>query len=243
MAYKVAARQPFYHSRWNDGEARAMTLPGESQANCDGHRYFADMGEALKRTFVEILDYANVSSNILVGTMLDTDPEHPTCDILRDVADDASSNLHDVRFTVGEFWLRETGPAPVGMCALLDALHESKRMTVLIGNNAIRPARHCMGAEFVAVPAVDAWLHRDRIERTCKDVGDYATFVWCCGFVGKVVSWEIFKEFPNTTHIDAGHTFDGVFGNLSREWMRRGDSEQWVHYRDVFGPYVKGFIP
>lgn len=240
MAEAVRRREPICHVRFNDGEcAAAFKMFPPEQVNGDDHHYFPDVGEALLRMLDEV---AVPDPRVLFGSFALWYNDYP---IGRALCDHLGDRFQSIRLT-GELWCQEWEPIGTDeMLDLLDALRESGR-AVLVSNDLVRDARHCIAAEHVSVPLRDAWLDRDRVRRECfahAERNPEAVFAWCGGYLAKVLSWETFKRFPRTTHLDFGSTFDGAFGHESREWLRKQESPMWTCYRDVFIPYVRGFVP
>ena len=48
LIYKLQTGERFDFSRWGDGEWACLLQSRPGKANCDGHKYFRDLGEALK---------------------------------------------------------------------------------------------------------------------------------------------------------------------------------------------------
>jgi hypothetical protein len=51
----LAARKPFSFARYGDGEWAALL--GREGANCDGHRYYPELGERLRQAIIKPLPY------------------------------------------------------------------------------------------------------------------------------------------------------------------------------------------
>lgn len=236
MCDRLRAGKPFCHLRFNDGEAQAMGLVEGGDANCDGHRYFPDMGRALRDVMCGMMDDADA----LLGTIMQTDPTHPTAVAIGDMVRTGKSKR--CRTTVGEFWCQEERVEGWGELQELFKLLRD-RPTVLVCNLHNRNARRCLDAECINVPEVDAWKDGRRVIADLLDLTEASwdpTFVWACGFPGKVWAWMLKTLIPGSTHIDVGHTFDGVYGRKSREWMKR-DSEMSRFYFGTFAPWVRSF--
>lgn len=238
MTEVVVDGEPLYHARYNDGEAAAMGLVPAGDANCDGHRYFPDLGSEMLRCFRSILQ--DRSGKVLLGTVAVTDPPHPTAKALQ-AEIDACGNP-DLRLTVGEFWCQEERPDGIDeVLELMSVLRGSERC-VLVCNHVVSQVAPCLGARPVVVSAVDAWLDGGapgRIAAAAEGL-DHPVFVWCCGFPGKVWSWRL-SETRVSTHLDFGHTFDGLVGPPTREWMKR-DTPMSRCYYSLFAEQVRRFL-
>lgn len=234
MRDRVKARQPFCHLRFNDGEAIAMGLLGEPEgANCDGHRYFPDMGRALTTTLMAASD--DDTGEVLLGSIIETDRDHQAAKALAVLIPSTCLT------TVGEFWCQEEKVEGWDeLRELFGAIRD--RPSLLISNSNNRMAKKCLNSGFLEVPAVDAWSRGRRVveDSLHRMYGDEPVYIWACGFPGKVWAWMLRTLIPGSTHIDIGHTFDGVYGNKSREWMKR-DSEMSRFYFNTFAPWVRSF--
>jgi hypothetical protein len=240
---------PFYHVRYNDGEWIAMlTL---QNGRCARHRY-APIREALRQTHQEIEDRAleGNAQNILMGS------NWPICGRVAERFDRYIRRIpglmESITWCAGDGWYttqEEIAGGPKddkGLLALLTELRNHN--TVFVCNRLTEQAKHCMNATAIVIPEKDGWEDVERIRRDCAAAGtDTSAWVWCAGFPGKVLSWEVWKARPRTSHIDLGQLFDGAFDVAIANWQRRsGGHPHQGHktfYARVITPFVLGAIP
>jgi len=142
----------------------------------------------------------------------------------------------------GEFWCQEEKLEGVEeLYDLFAALRGSGRC-VLVCNRQVAGAAKCLGAKAIVIPERNAWttclINWDVVRRTLEPD---TCWVWCAGFPGKVWSWQIWHSNGRRgSHIDCGHTFDGVFGRRSRGWMSN-DTPMSRYYFGEFADYVRSY--
>lgn len=250
MTARVWAGRPFLHARYNDGEFRAMfdRTYWEKDVNSDGHRYYPALGDALRESFAwTVRESAQTRGEAaLVGSYMFNDYEHDAVPFATDFVRTERLPYLEAKWVTGEFW----HPDPSGP-AYFDDLYElvlalRGRPTLLVANGKLAGARHCMGAAYVEIPERAAWHATADVLADCLQhcVADRdAAFVWCAGMPGKVWARRIYGEFPTTTHVDAGHVFDGAFGLRNREWQQRAAGPHYELCRDEFWPWVRSFVP
>lgn len=255
-------RNPFFHTRYNDGEWIAMFRLLPKTSRCDRHQYTHGIGIALKHTHDQIVE--NILSgngfNILLGSnwQLANNYQLANCGAERfdQYIRSHPGLLEKAQWCSGDGWYTtqeevnagvDDLPDDKGLLALFDELRNGHD-TVLVSNRRIVQACYCIGARSVVIPELDGWKEHQRILDDCLQTGSSrSVYVWCAGFPGKVLSWRIWQKRPNTSHFDLGHVLDGVFGVGIANWLRRtGTDPHQAHRRflvDHIAPYVKGFIP
>lgn len=249
---------PFLHVRFNDGECNTIFRLRKENATTSGeHRHFRDLGDALLAAFREVCQKFETTLYrpiTIVGSYWFAEPEHPGAIQLVQWMRENHIDTSRILWGMSDFWYdaaptscKEHWDAMRILLESLEAEASNGRRVVLVGNPLIRPARKCLRAEFIEVPQVDCWLKRESIlaeaakhaERDARTV-----FVWCAGMPSKVFATRIFNQYPQTSHIDAGHLFDLAFGIANRMWMVRGNSgdagPHYEIYRDKFIPFVHG---
>jgi len=228
--------RPFFHTRYNDGEATAMFgLKGENDVNTDGHRYFRDMGRRLTQTYHRVCCASAWKDNIIVGSWWPEDPTHEAAELLQAV--DAAIY---VRWCHSDLWFDEQAEA-IGECAgeeLMEFLGALlTRPLVVVGCEAL--FGH---AEHVPTEADNAWDEHNTIIREAMQAanGTYNNvFLWACGFTGKVASEAVWNAYPNTTHIDVGALLSALAGNPIRDWMKKPNGTHWRYLQDVVVPKLR----
>lgn len=217
---RVEGGQPLYHTRYNDGEINQMLELRPEGTWGSENLYRGDLGRELRQCFRETC--LDRSGNVLLGSLINTDPTHEGSLALLKWMQQEGIPWDLVHSSIAEFWCQEENlDGAEEMTSLMASLRESKKC-VLVCNQYVSWAKHCLGAKVVIIPELDAWFHRAEVEKELNQYTGDHIFVWCGGIAAKVWSWRLWGAAGRrTTHLDFGHTFDGVFGQTSREWMKR----------------------
>lgn len=248
--------QPFCHFRFNDGESIcAFGVRSPHERNNCGHLYMSDLGISLQRILTEVRDTMTESptARIMVGGYWYTQGSHINCldSAAKALIDHCGAKEEHVGWLDRIPWVGSddlvrglTTEYPLKM---FDFIRNSDRPVYLIGNPRNEPGRYCLNAKYIPISRIDCWNDTPNIMRLCDRLAsdrNPAIFVWCCG-MSKPWIWDTFKNHPHTTHLDAGHLFDAVFGEYNRAYTRRRNRKEpvWAAYEDKFIPWCRSFIP
>jgi len=262
VLFRAAIEQsvPFYHTRYNDGECLSMFRMMPVSATTSGeHHYTPEISKALMATFTAIAQASkdtHVPAAIAVGTYCFDTRKH---NALADIAAAKLKGLIDelgvrgvIQWAASDLWY-STEAEHLGTCIadelleFIEAIRKASKTqrAFLVCNSKVSDACHCLGAEAITIPQRDAWTSSQEtmlvLERQLYAYPE-SIVVWCGGFPAKVWSWDLWRKYPGSTHIDAGHLFDGAFSLNSRAWLQREKGAHWNFYQNVFIPYVKGYI-
>lgn len=246
----LRAEEPFFHTRYNDGEWCAMfNLRTTEQTNGE-HHYTSDLCSTLIQTFEELTDaILDDPSHILLGSARWLCPGISGIEEFDKYIRRKPGLLESARWTTGEVWWEypnevNRNVTDKGLIAMFDELRMGGHHAVLVSNEGIRDACYCMGAGFVRTPPKDAWKQVDQILADCEEILRPDTvFIWCLGFPGKILSWKLWKKHPDTSHLDMGHLFEGICGNPVREWLKQKVGPHYTYQEKVLRPYVFSFVP
>ncbi len=240
----VRAGRPFCSLRLTDGELWAMfRYRPPTDRTADGNAMSVELGDAIRDTirgFAEAV-LADPDAAIQFGTTAHQHPDETT----RWLMGYASSlGIADkLRWINGHDML--DGIVDGSTKVLMQSLSDYRGgQIVLCCDDAVKEACHCLRASYYLIPKPDSWLYRSQVLQYCRPLAKEGyTFVWCCGMGMKPVAWQLFREFPQSSHLDAGHIWDGVFGIESREWLRNKEEPWYTPYFDSFAPWVRSFMP
>lgn len=182
---------PTTFCKLGDGEEACMR--GDVGANCDGHPYTRELGEALKAAF----KWFEPRQRNAERTVINVVPFHDQrmYNIL------LHRNDSDVD-AVKVFW---------------GAIRNSDKPKYFVGPARLKPAAAMLKAEFVEIPLVNAFSDTDRIETQLRHKATPgAIFVFCGGMPSKVWIHKILMKESTLTCIDAGSAFDPLFVGQSR---------------------------
>ncbi len=213
MLDKLRTGKPFGFSRWGDGEWRSVLNTGRGQ-NCDGHRFFpqmgVDLGEVLRRRPEYLLGMQNFSLKQFgekIHTWLTKQKLNDLVWYDADVFHKASINgrLNDV----------------------LEAIKD--RHVVMVGPDHLKRLRpdYIQYKTFIDVPPNDAYLSRDRIIRDIKSAicdhdGDQVLVALSAGMPAGLVLDELYNKIigKGFSIVDFGSLWDPLVGVNSRTYHR-----------------------
>lgn len=248
---RLERRTPFFATRINDGEMCQMyrTKPEGALLGTDANPAYChrELGEALSRMLDEMgqTDMENeLLDQILIGCSWNTDRADELGQT-RFKDDVRGYNLLTANWC-HEHWPLE-GVVDGNTIRLLEVISRTAP-AMLVTCRGLMDARWCMKANGWEVPAEDSWSYRDKV--LSSSLGPvYAkagfTFVWCAGGGLKPTAWRLWREFPQSSHIDLGHLFNGAFGMTDYGWLQRQDGPWYQPYFKQGGlkDWVRGFLP
>lgn len=232
--------RPFFATRINDGEMIQMfkTQPEGKElgtkANVAWCRH--ELGDALMRMLEEIA--VHYRDNVLIGCSWNTERADDLCKLFESKVD----RLHMRDYCwCHEHWPLE-GVADGSTVRLLEKLRKDRRV-VLVTCKELEDAGVVLGCPVIMAPSADSWLGREEVHRTAEYFAKEGyTFCWCAGAGLKPTAWQLWKEYPQTSHIDLGHLFNGALGLADYSWLQRKDG-WYENYMTWFVPYVRRFLP
>ena len=163
IIHNLYQKKNFSFSRFGDGEWNCML--GKHGANCDGHTYFSDLGEALQKAWDEPRGVVAVQR--LAREQFKIEGDHPDADVIHR----ASIN--------GE------------LDSLFTAL--SDKDVVLVGPKHLSklgyPWTH------VITDTKNAWMQHRSVKTTLQMWLDMdVVILYCCGMMAEVLIWELYNE-------------------------------------------------
>jgi hypothetical protein len=198
----IDTETPFAFSRWGDGEWRAVCQDHVGKANCDGHQYFRDMGEALGDVLRSRPPY------ILGFQQWPTKVRRPWCRWLE------MEGLTDLKWVEANIF---------HFSAQKDDWRFREWPNIMVGPKHLRPV--FPNARFIVVPDKDCWLQTDAILSELWSLLTDAKTHTVVGYCGSMASnvWvdRMYREFSQDTHIDFGSVFDPLAGVFSRRYMKK----------------------
>jgi len=207
---KVVARQPVTFSRWGDGEWYSVFGRDRGQ-NCDGHRYFPQMGAELKNVLLAkppyVLGLQGLARRVFDGR-IESWIDQNYLNVLDWIDADVFHNASQAR---------TFGP-------MLEALRSVP--LVMVGPPHLSRLKKFLGyREFITVPPKNSYISRDHLLREVKaateslPVGSVVSF--SAGMPAKLLIHEMHAwAGQRLSLIDFGSVWDPYAGVKSRKYMR-----------------------
>jgi len=195
----LAGGRAFSYSRFGDGEFKAVF--GAEGANCDGHRFYPDLGRRLTEILASKPDYT-------LGLLPQAVRVHGTERIL------ALSG--GIRWVLANSLHLALLDGRLG--AFFEALDGSR--VLLVGPQHLREFTQSRGWEYVQVPSRDCWT---RYEDVCQRTGDSLAesgdvVLFCASMMSNVIIDDLHHSAAANTYIDVGSVFDPFCGINSRAY-------------------------
>lgn len=232
---RIESGKPACYLRFNDGEFYSIFGMKTAPESNGEHDYSDEVRYSLLRTFITA---CTTGTAVRIGSWWYEDPSHPAVaraiEFLR-----VTGLTNRVNWARGHIYHREEGNCPDA--ELLRFVRNVQKLkgrrhfpTVLIGNESLAPVAKGLGCDFAAIPAVNAYESPPIFRK------EYGLSIWCGGFPCKEWAWDCWKGWKSKWVIDAGSLFDGLVGNVSREWLRLGSGPHSDFYYGDFKKAVLG---
>lgn len=202
---KIRNGEHFSLARYGDGEFKAIL--GEKGENCDGHKYFPEMGQELAEVLKSNPDY-------YVGL-------HCTG---RDNLDVKTLDwLKENELTKREYIQNEVFHIPV-RDGLMDQFFEalSGKNVCVIAPSYVTEMHRQIEARFVVIPGKDTYNSLPKIKKwTLRvDLTNHIVLI-CASMTAPLIVDYLFQQYGNTaTFIDFGSSFDPYVGVKSRSFHK-----------------------
>ena len=243
---RLGAKKPLFSIRINDGEMTQMfrAVPEGKELGTVVNPAWAnwELGDALNMMLLQMAVGADLDA-ILIGCSWNT-PRVDALGMGKFGPMVRACGLADSANWCHEHWPLE-GVIDGSTVRLLEHLKRGRK-TVLVTCRRLADAAHCLRCPLIKAPDEDSWHGREGVYRTAKVFASSGyTFLWCAGGGLKPTAWQLFKEFPQSSHIDVGHLFNGAMGLTDYGWLQRRDGP-W--YEPYFAPggfrdWIVGVMP
>ena len=209
---KLKNKEPFQFARVGDGEM--LCMDGVSGKNCDGHKYFVDLGKALREVYKEPKNY-HIGLQPVKHGLHSSAKKYPQKWCNADLLHNASIN--------GE------------ISELYEVLEN--RNVIMIGNKTHKNLPFIN--IFLEVPSVNAWQYRLAIWKALNDIavkGKDFVYLFSCGMMSGVLIDEMANLYPNHTCIDTGSIFEPYLGKAIRSYHKKILERENSKHSDVQTP-------
>jgi hypothetical protein len=194
---KLRDKIPFAFSRFGDGEWLTISQVQPNNTNCDGNKYYKDLGKRLDQIISEKQDYYIGHQNVSSYTLRDNyTQDWVNSDIFHEL-----SELEGLDYIFN----------------LLDDVH-----VVYIGNKSLSTLSFIN--EFIEIPYNNVWTEYnivlDEIKNKIQD-GYHKTFLISAGMSCEVFIHDLWEFNKSNTYVDMGSVFDPYVGRITRSYHHR----------------------
>lgn len=205
--------ESFSFSRWGDGEVNAF-LGTDKPHNCDGHKYFKDMGEEL-------------------GKILKSEPDY-ICGIqplaMRVRGDEIRNFCKglDIKWCCSDIIHRSNIKGNLNK--LFNVLNNSKNYITFVAPGFLKAInKYIKYDSFIEVPKKNCWLEKDRILSLLFKAGESVKmnksknniFLFCSGMPTNYFIDQMYNKFGNVFQlIDIGSALDPYCGKNTRGYHK-----------------------
>ncbi len=232
-----------FATRLNDGDHISMykTRPeGSLLGTYENPAYtHYELGDHFWRMLLEMsASSQDIKDSIMIGCSCGTERADHLAEMFE--KDVEKFQLEDLTWA-NEHWALD-GVVDGSTIRLLDYLRGCKR-TALATCEKLALAIKCTYSQLIVVKSEDSWTDRERVYEACKLLAEKGCiFLWCAGTGLKPTAWRLYKEFPQSSHIDLGHLFNGAMGLKDYSWLETQSGPWYQKYMEEFVPYVRSFI-
>jgi hypothetical protein len=206
---KIENNEQFSFSRWGDGEWICMLNPDNSKGNCDGHKYFDTLSDALKNILkskpkynLGIQGHARRSMGEKIDAFL------------------KENDLTELQWSNADVFHHASIK---GKFHTFIKLLKARDNIMLIAPPDLMQLGGIANISFV-IPAKDCWTKKDE---TIKNVKEYLEeknrpyiLLFCAGMPANVMIDELYNWNPNHTYLDMGSVFDPYAGKVTRSYHK-----------------------
>ena len=247
MVEKFKIRENFSFARYGDGEfAAILNDPLKVEKNCDGHKYYPEMGRKLGEILASDPPYfvgihqdkktqdATINWLIREGLMWMDDNGRPFWNN-RPFA--ANAVFHDA--VIGKKRANASVEYEETPGQYLDAFWNALecRNVLIVAPDYIKHQQKILHAEFLPIPGQETFLHVDSItERAIRKLGgiEDPVVLICASMTAPILVHRLWREYGDLgTFIDFGSTFDPFVGMPSRSFH----SKAFLH--ESIAPFAK----
>ena len=201
----------FSFARYGDGEWNAILgTKSKKKANCDGHKYFADMGQELGKILKDCPDYILGMQNLA----------------MRQRGDEIQNFIKDLNLSWTNADILHNASIKGKLFLLFNILKGLSDRIVIIGPYYLRDIKIKFDyKKFIEISEVDCWNDSDRIVNECAGilVGNPNMILLFSGSMAANV-WidRLYKHFGQYhSFIDCGSVWDPYIGQDKRSYHKQ----------------------
>lgn len=226
----INANKPVRFVKWGDGEYACSV--GQSGQNCDGDKYFPELGQSMREAFVKLTQYPNT---FFGRWHLRQNDAHVAAyfNLLWETA--THKQASEIPWVNYHCLLRddERSHRP-DMLNLVKAIRNNQRKKIYVCNKKNALVCKMLNAEHVEVPVNCWYLFYEKVMQDIKSkITPDCIVLFSAGLCTKVAIAELGESNPGITCLDFGSSFDCLArGEPSRSYQR-SFGEEVAYYAEV----------
>jgi len=201
---RLKRKEPLCFLRYGDGEMKCILYPSEDKNNCDGHKYYPELGKKLK----DVLDNQQENQTAIMGLQSLGDSLFP-----------GFKSMWNINWTDSDIIHRAN--IKNGLKDFMDACYN----ILLVGNPRMIKALEYFNVdwEMVTIPIKNSFTQYEeiykKVEQSIKNKPDRVV-LFCAGMMSEPMMDSLYRDYPNTTFIDVGSALDPYAGVQSRSYHK-----------------------
>lgn len=198
----IKSQRHFSWSRFGDGEWNCILQKRPGASNCDGHEYFPDLGQRLKK-IVESQPSYHIGLQRLAKEQNKDNEEFNRLVEMNEWCNNELLHHASIKGRFDQF---------------LEAL--GGKDIILVGNETLRAAP-IEYYDFVTIPEKNCWKeHSATYHSILRNLRPHTIILYCASMMSKVLIDDL-HTLDYTTQIDCGSVLDPYVGRLSRSYMKK----------------------
>lgn len=227
---KMENNEHFRYSRFNDGELTAIIGQSPNRANCDGHRYFPQMGQELKDV---LLNYKADENYILEAF----DHWYYKLPHIKQVLHDLVEANPELKFLNTDFIRIAHEQYPERFIQVLDVLREKN--VVVVGPAYLTNLNKHFSFRYIDVPLKNCYMAMDRITENVERIAcveDDVFFLFSASMPANIII-DGFDDNRNT-YLDWGSVWDTFFVSPEFSFIRQRSDADKLAANNLYKNYL-----
>lgn len=227
---KIKNNEHFRYSRFNDGELIAIIGQSPQGANCDGHKYFPEMGKELKDV---LLNYGFNENYILESF----DHWYNVLSYIRTVLHQLKISNPELSFLHTDFIRISHEEEPEKFIKLLEIL--KKKELVIVGPSYLKKMDKHFKFRFIDVPLKNCYREKDRIIKDIKKISDIENDVFFL-FSASMPANIIIDRFDDNrnTYLDWGSVWDTFYNSREYPFIKKRSTSNHEKYNKIYKDFL-----
>lgn len=192
-------------SRWGDGEFKCLyQLEKENKYNCDGHKYYKDLGDRLKKILKSHPPYTNGLSAF--GSLKKVKDKKGIY-----ILDRVLTDYPNINWILGCVFRKVS--LDIGLSDFFSILN--KKSVVLVGPKHMKVLNKRFSFNHIIIPEKNCWIEYDNVLKKCMNQ-NANIYIFCASMMANVLIDDLYQLKKNVSLIHIGSTFDPYVGKCTR---------------------------